>query len=71
MAKYILLANWTDQGMRNIKGSAKRLNIGLTLAKQQGCVSDQGRATTGFARNACVRPSVASIGPIVGVFPAI
>ena len=36
MAKYILLANWTDQGIRNIKGSAKRLDTGLALAKQQG-----------------------------------
>jgi len=33
MAKYILLANWTDQGIRNIKNSAKRLDAGLALAK--------------------------------------
>ena len=28
MAKYILLVNWTDQGIRNIKDSAKRLDAG-------------------------------------------
>ena len=38
MGKYILLVNWTDQGIRNIKDSAKRLDAGLALAKQQGCV---------------------------------
>ena len=38
MGKYILLANWTDQGIRNIKDSAKRLDAGLSLAKWQGCV---------------------------------
>ena len=39
MAKYILLVNWTDQGIRNIKDSAKRLAAGGALAKEQGCVS--------------------------------
>ena len=37
MAKYILLVNWTDQGIRNIKDSAKRLAAGRALAKEQGC----------------------------------
>jgi uncharacterized protein with GYD domain len=32
MAKYILLVNWTDQGIRNIKDSAKRLDAGRALA---------------------------------------
>jgi uncharacterized protein with GYD domain len=35
---YILLVSWTDQGIRNIKESAKRLDAGRALAKQQGCV---------------------------------
>jgi uncharacterized protein with GYD domain len=47
MAKYILLANWTDQGIRNIKGSAKRLDTGLALAKQQGCVYENFFMTMG------------------------
>jgi hypothetical protein len=33
MAKYILLVNWTDQGIRNIKDSAKRLDAGRALAR--------------------------------------
>ena len=36
MAKHILLVNWTDQGIRNIKDSAKRLDGGRALAKEQG-----------------------------------
>ena len=47
MAKYILLANWTDQGIRNIKDSAKRLDTGLALAKQQGCVYENFFMTMG------------------------
>ena len=47
MAKYILLANWTDQGIRNIKDSAKRLGAGLALAKQQGCVYENFFMTMG------------------------
>jgi len=47
MAKYILLANWTDQGIRNIKDSAKRLDTGLALAKHQGCVYENFFMTMG------------------------
>jgi uncharacterized protein with GYD domain len=47
MAKYILLANWTDQGIRNIKDSAKRLDTGLALAKQQGCIYENFLMTMG------------------------
>ena len=38
MSKYILLVNWTDQGIRNIKDSAKRFDAGRALAKEHGCV---------------------------------
>jgi uncharacterized protein with GYD domain len=34
MAKYIVLANWTDQGIRSVKDSAKRLDAGFALARQ-------------------------------------
>jgi uncharacterized protein with GYD domain len=37
MAKYVLLVNWTEQGVRNIKDSAKRLDAGKALAKRHGC----------------------------------
>ena len=47
MPKYILLASWTDQGIRNVRDSAKRLDAGLALAKQQGCVYEQFFMTMG------------------------
>jgi uncharacterized protein with GYD domain len=37
MAKYILLLNWTDQGVRNIKDSPKRLDAARKLAESAGC----------------------------------
>ena len=47
MAKYILLVNWTDQGIRNIKESAKRLDAGRGLAKEHGCVLENFFMTMG------------------------
>ena len=47
IAKYILLVNWTDRGIRNIKDSAKRLDAGRALAKQQGCVLESFLMTMG------------------------
>ena len=47
MAKYIVLANWTDQGIRTVKGSAKRLDAGFALASQQGCVYENFFMTIG------------------------
>jgi len=37
MAKYILLANWTDKGIRNVKDSPKRVDASRKLAKKLGC----------------------------------
>jgi uncharacterized protein with GYD domain len=37
MAKYITLLNWTDQGIRNVKDSAKRLDSVRELARKNGC----------------------------------
>lgn len=37
MAKYIVLANWTDQGIKNITDSPKRLDAAKALAKSMGC----------------------------------
>jgi uncharacterized protein with GYD domain len=37
MAKYIALLNWTDQGIKNIKDSPKRLDSVRELAKKSGC----------------------------------
>ncbi|MGQ0662406.1 MAG: GYD domain-containing protein [Pseudomonadota bacterium] len=36
MAKYIVLANYTDQGIRNIKESPKRMDSAKELAKTCG-----------------------------------
>ena len=47
MAKYILLVNWTEQGIRNIKDSAKRLDAGRALAKDHGCVLESFFMTMG------------------------
>jgi uncharacterized protein with GYD domain len=37
MAKYIMLVNWTEQGVRNVKESPKRLDAARALAKKHGC----------------------------------
>ena len=36
MAMYLLLLNWTDQGIRNIKESPKRMDAAKKLAKDLG-----------------------------------
>ena len=36
MATYLMLLNWTDQGMRNIKESPKRMDAAKQLAKDLG-----------------------------------
>ena len=54
MAKYILLVNWTDRGIRNIKDSAKRLDAGRALAKEHGCVLECFFMTMGSFDNVAV-----------------
>ena len=36
MATYILLINWTDQGIRSVKDSPKRLDASRAVAKKMG-----------------------------------
>ena len=36
MATYLMLLNWTDQGIRNIKESPKRMDAAKQLAKDLG-----------------------------------
>ena len=36
MARYIMLVNWTDQGIRNVKESPKRLDAARSVAKGVG-----------------------------------
>jgi uncharacterized protein with GYD domain len=47
MAKYIMLVDWTDQGIRNIKDSPKRVDAGRELAKQCGCTMGDFYMTVG------------------------
>jgi uncharacterized protein with GYD domain len=47
MAKYVLLMNWTDQGIRNVKDSPKRLDAGKALAKKMGGEIKKFYMTTG------------------------
>ena len=37
MATYLLLCNWTDQGLRNIKEAPARRQRATQLAEQLGC----------------------------------
>jgi uncharacterized protein with GYD domain len=37
MARYIELLNWTEQGVKNVKDSPKRLDAARELAKKMGC----------------------------------
>ena len=37
MASYIMLLNWTEQGMAKIKASSKRLDAGRKAFKKLGC----------------------------------
>ena len=37
MPKYIILSNWTEQGVKNVKDSPARLDAARTMAKKMGC----------------------------------
>ena len=37
MSKYILLINWTEQGVKAVKDSASRWDAAKELAKKSGC----------------------------------
>ena len=45
--RYIILINWTDQGIKNVKDSAKRLDAGRELAKKFGCTVGDAYLTIG------------------------
>lgn len=47
MARYIMLTNWTEQGIKNVKESPKRLDAGKALAKKLGCEITDFHMTTG------------------------
>jgi len=47
MAKYIVLLNWTEQGIKNVKDSPKRLDAARALAKKLGCTAGDFHLTIG------------------------
>ncbi|MFO1133507.1 MAG: GYD domain-containing protein [Hyphomicrobiales bacterium] len=47
MAHYILLANWTEQGIKNIKDSPARVEAARQAAKKLGCTMGDFYMTTG------------------------
>ena len=47
MAKYILLMTWTDQGIKTVTDSPKRLDAGKALAKTFGCEIEKFYMTIG------------------------
>jgi len=48
MAKYIMLLNWTDQGIRNVRESPKRLDAAKALAQKLGGEIKKFYMTTGI-----------------------
>ena len=53
MAKYVILLSWTEQGVKNIKDSPKRLDAARALAKKMGCTLGDFYMTAG-ATDMCI-----------------
>ena len=47
MAKFIILMSWTEQGIKHVKDSPKRLDAGRDLAKKLGCTVGEFYLTIG------------------------
>lgn len=47
MSKYIMLLNWTDQGVKTIKDSVNRYEAAKELAKKSGCTLESIHMTFG------------------------
>ena len=54
MSKYIMLLNWTDQGVKTVKDSAKRYDAAKEVAKQAGCTLETIYMTFGAYDLVCV-----------------
>ena len=54
MATYLTLINWTDQGIRNIGDSPKRLDAAKKIAKKFGCTFKRSYMTVGAYDMACL-----------------
>ena len=49
MAHFIVLANWTEQGVKNVKDSPARLDAARAAAKKLGCTIGDFYMVTGTA----------------------
>ena len=47
MPRYVVLANWTDQDMRNVKHTTERMDHGGELAEKHGLELEQAYWTVG------------------------
>lgn len=47
MARYIVLMNWTEQGIKTVKDSPKRLKKAREMGKKYGCTIDEFYLTIG------------------------
>ena len=54
MSKYILLLNWTEQGVKNVKDSANRYDAAKEAARKAGCTLETIYMTFGAYDLVCV-----------------
>ncbi len=54
MAKYIMLMNWTDQGIKSVKDSPKRLDAAREAAKKAGVTLGDFYMTIGAYDMVCI-----------------
>jgi uncharacterized protein with GYD domain len=54
MARYVVLANWTDQGIRNVKQTIERTDHGGDIAHKHGLKLVQAYWTVGAYDMVCV-----------------
>jgi uncharacterized protein with GYD domain len=47
MPRYVILANWTDQGIKNVKQTTERMDHGGELAEKHGLQLQQAYWTVG------------------------
>jgi uncharacterized protein with GYD domain len=47
MPRYVVLANWTDQGIRNVKHTTERMDHGGEIAEKYGAKLEQAYWTVG------------------------
>ena len=54
MPRYVVLVNWTDQGIRNVKDTIERTDSGGEIAQKHGLKLEQAYWTVGAYDMACI-----------------